>query len=156
MAKEIEFRFLCNDFVHSLLTVNIEPYELKQGYLHVDKDQQIRVRLINNVRAFLCVKHMLGDGIERDEFEYEIPYEDGLKMYKKCPFKFEKKRYKDSTVEGFPIDLDVYNDGTIIAEVELPARETLFTKPMYFGDDITGVHKYCNYAFAGIPESAYQ
>lgn len=155
MAKEIEFRFLCNHFIE-MMEPNESDKIISQGYLHVDSDQQIRVRLINSDKAFICIKHMLGDGVERDEFEYEIPREDGEKLFAKCPYKFKKIRTSDKTLEGYPIDIDLYEDGTIIAEVELPSRETLFTKPMYFGDDITRIHKYCNYAFAGIPESAYQ
>lgn len=160
MAKEIEFKFLCNDFVLDLMA-NRTPTYLSQGYLHVDKNQQIRVRLVSDKSkgikdtAWICVKHMLGDGVERDEFEYQIPYEDGKKMYDKCQYKFLKKRYNHQTAEGYTVDIDEYEDGTITAEVEVPTRETLFTKLMYFGEDITGVHKYCNYAYAGIPETAY-
>jgi adenylate cyclase len=159
MAKEIEYRFLCNVFVNYLI-VHEAGTKISQGYLHVDKNQQIRVRLVSDTSqgikntAWICVKHMYG--VERDEFEYQIPYEDGVKLYNKCQFKFVKTRYSDKTSEGFPVDIDEYEDGQILAEVELPTKETLFTKPMYFGDNVTGVHKYCNYAFAGIPESSYQ
>lgn len=150
MTKEIELKFLCNRFVSHMIVK--DGTKLCQGYLHVDKDQQIRVRIVDDNRAFICIKHMIGDGIERNEFEYHIPYDDGLILYDKCKFKFEKTRYINKTQEGYHIDIDKYEDGTVVAEVELPTRDTLFTKPMYFEDDVTGIYKYSNYNFAGIPE----
>lgn len=155
MAKEIELKFLCNDLVDSTFLKGGQPV-IFQGYLHVDKTQQIRVRVIGADQAFICIKHMIGDGVERNEFEYEIPYEDGLELLHKCVYKFKKRRYTDTTAEGYHIDVDLYEDGLMTAEVELPTRDTTFTKPKYFGEDITGVHKYCNYAYAGIPEYLYQ
>jgi adenylate cyclase len=155
MAKEIELKFLCNDWVNHTVALQKKGVPLLQGYLHVDKDQQIRVRLSGLNKAHICVKHMIGDGVERDEFEYKIPYTDAKKLYDKCKFKFRKTRYTDKTKEGFHIDIDVYENGLITAEVELPERNTYFTKPGYFGKNVTGVHEYCNYHFAGIPESAY-
>lgn len=155
MAKEIEFKFSCNNHITKRSIMN--GTMIHQGYLHVDKDQQIRVRLIEDNKAFICIKHMIGDGNERDEYEYEIPFVDGHALFDKCKYKLFKIRTKDHTLEGFPIDIDWYPDLALVtAEVELPSRDTTFTKPNYFEDDISGIHEYSNYHIAGIPKEAYQ
>lgn len=154
MAKEIELRFL----VDKTYIPATEPIGLlMQGYLHVDHSQQIRVRLIGTDKALICIKHMIGNGVERDEFEYEIPYTDGIKLYNKCKHTLHKIRYWDSTSEGYHVDIDWYpHIDLIVAEVELPAIDTKFTKPWYFGEEITGRHEYTNYHIAGIKENEYQ
>jgi adenylate cyclase len=154
MAKEIEKKFLCKKDVNAWMLNN--GMTIHQVYLHVDDEKQMRVRIVNDHLAYFCIKYIIGDGVERDEFEYQIPYEDAKYLYDKADYKFKKVRYSDKTAEGFHIDIDCYNDGVVIAEVELPSRDVWFSKPMYFGEEVTGKHEYCNYHYAGIPEYKYK
>ncbi|SUA20513.1 putative adenylate cyclase [Neisseria gonorrhoeae] len=69
-----------------------EPLLLKQGYLSVEKERTIRIRIAGK-RAWLTLKGYISE-ISRSEFEYEIPLADAEKMMETmCPFKMEKRRY---------------------------------------------------------------
>ena len=71
MTIEIERRFLpANDGWRAEAG---EPELLAQGYLSVEKERTIRVRIIGN-RAWLTLKGYISD-ITRSEYEYEIPLE---------------------------------------------------------------------------------
>ena len=48
-----------------------EPLVLQQGYLSVEKERTIRVRIIGS-QAWLTLKGYISD-LSRSEFEYEIP-----------------------------------------------------------------------------------
>ena len=91
MTVEIERRFLLAD--DSWREVADEPLVLQQGYLSVEKERTIRVRIIGS-QAWLTLKGYISD-MTRSEFEYEIPLahaqaDDGGYV----PFKMEKYRYR--------------------------------------------------------------
>ncbi|ENS6335091.1 CYTH domain-containing protein [Neisseria gonorrhoeae] len=72
MPIEIERRFLIeNDKWRQYAD---EPLLLKQGYLSVEKERTIRIRIAGK-RAWLTLKGYISE-ISRSEFEYEIPLAD--------------------------------------------------------------------------------
>lgn len=76
MPIEIERRFLIeNDKWRQYAD---EPLLLKQGYLSVEKERTIRIRIAGK-RAWLTLKGYISE-ISRSEFEYEIPLADAEKM----------------------------------------------------------------------------
>lgn len=87
MTVEIERRFLLAD--DSWRKAAGEPLVLQQGYLSVEKERTIRVRIIGS-QAWLTLKGYISD-MTRSEFEYAIPLAHAQAMMADmCPFKMEK------------------------------------------------------------------
>ena len=143
MTVEIERRFLLAD--DSWREAAGEPLVLQQGYLSVEKERTIRVRIIGS-QAWLTLKGYISD-MTRSEFEYEIPLAHAQAMMADmCPFKMEKYRYRVE-FEGFVYEIDEYfgdNAPLIVAEIELPSEDTEFPKPAWLGKEITSDGKFTN------------
>ena len=74
--KEIERKFLViND---SYKELSSRRYEIIQGYISAVPERTVRVR-IKGDRAFITIKGITR-GIERSEWEYEIPVTDAKQM----------------------------------------------------------------------------
>ena len=155
MTVEIERRFLLAD--DSWREAAGEPQLLKQGYLSVEKERTIRVRIADN-RAWLTLKGYISD-VSRSEFEYEIPLPHAEQMMATmCPFKMEKRRYR---VEfgGFVFEIDEYlggNASLVVAEIELPAEDACFAKPQWLGREITSEGRFTNAYLSRHPYSVWQ
>ena len=143
MTVEIERRFLLAD--DSWREAASEPLVLQQGYLSVEKECTIRVRIIGS-QAWLTLKGYISD-MTRSEFEYEIPLAHAQAMMADmCPCKMEKYRYRVE-FEGFVYEIDEYfgdNAPLIVAEIELPSEDTEFPKPSWLGKEITADGKFTN------------
>lgn len=143
MAKEIERRFLVND---PMLFKNKKF--IRQGYVLLEKNKQLRVRIIGK-KSLICLKYT--EKMVRDEYEYEIPYSDGMEILSKCEFVIEKYR---STIKlkklNYTIDIDRYPNGIVVAEVEFKnEKDSKKFQPLsWFGKEITGDKKYSNITFA--------
>ena len=86
MTVEIERRFLLAD--DSWREAASEPLVLQQGYLSVEKERTIRVRIIGS-QAWLTLKGYISD-MTRSEFEYEIPLAHAQAMMADmCPLKWK-------------------------------------------------------------------
>lgn len=123
--------------------------EISQGYLMVNSNQQLRVRIVNKEKAYIAYKKDISLG-ERYEFEYEIPIDDAVVLLDQCPYKLHKTRYifKD---KNLLIEIDVYPDSLFVAEIEFPDHLSLENfmsdsnnLPNYIGEDITGFFEYAN------------
>ena len=154
MTVEIERRFLLAD--DSWRKAASEPLVLQQGYLSVEKERTIRVRIIGS-QAWLTLKGYISD-MTRSEFEYEIPLAHAqVMMADMCPFKMEKYRYRVE-FEGFVYEIDEYfgdNAPLIVAEIELPAEDTEFPKPSWLGKEITSDGKFTNAYLSKHPYSSW-
>ena len=143
MAKEIERTFLVDD--DSFRKMSSFTVHILQGYLNRDPERTVRIR-IRNDSAFFTVKGKTV-GCERDEFEYEIPLEDGLEMLKLCSGKIlDKTRYM-VPFGNFVWEVDEYHgdlQGLIVAEVELPNANVDVPLPPFVGIEVTGDPKYYN------------
>jgi len=155
MAKEIERKFLLAKGSSIPIPEDFQKMEIKQSYLNVGKDQQIRVRLIKRGKttiAQICVKFT--DKLIRDEFEYEIPVAEAKEMYKKCKTAIEKKRLSFISHANPKVhyDVDSFPNGMQWVEVEFKSIKQMKAweknKPHWIGEEITGVKKYSNITLA--------
>ena len=154
MTVEIERRFLLAD--DSWREAASEPLVLQQGYLSVEKERTIRVRIIGS-QAWLTLKGYISD-MTRSEFEYEIPLAHAQAMMADmCPFKMEKYRYRVE-FKGFVYEIDEYfgdNAPLIVAEIELPSEDTEFPKPSWLDQEITSDGKFTNAYLSKHPYSSW-
>lgn len=144
MAIEIEHKFLI--ISNSWKNFVERSSDYKQGYLVSDASRSVRIRLSDNC-AWLNIKSAT-IGIARQEYEYEIPREDGLKMLDSlCEKPFvEKTRY--FVPNGKHLwEIDVFsgdNDGLVVAEIELSEVGEHFDRPSWLGKEVTEELKYYN------------
>ncbi|MDO5058526.1 MAG: CYTH domain-containing protein [Neisseria sp.] len=151
---EIERRFLLAD--DSWREAAGEPKLLSQGYLSVEKERTIRVRIVGK-QAWLTLKGYVSD-ISRSEFEYEIPLADAQAMMAAmCPFRLEKNRY-ELVYQGFTFEIDEYfgdNAPLIVAEIELDSEEQSFPRPSWLGREITSDGRFTNAYLSKHPYSQW-
>lgn len=149
MGKEIERKFLVD---LNKLEYSGVPIIIKQGYLLNDDDKVIRIRTINTdfnstQKAYITIKSAVV-GITRDEFEYEIPYQDGLSLINMCDKVIEKIRYNIYNDEDdFVWELDIFkgdNKGLFVAEIELKNEDDKFFKPDWITTEVTNDKRYYN------------
>lgn len=143
MAKEIERTFLVDDDSYkemAVLTVHII-----QGYLNRDPERTVRIRILND-SAYLTVKGITR-GFERDEFEYEIPLEDGLQILDLCTGRILNKTRYIVPFENFTWEVDEYHgelEGLVVTEVEMDHSDAQISLPPFAGKEVTGDPKYYN------------
>lgn len=142
MAKEIERKFLiASDKWREFVTKKVE---IQDGILALHEGRKVRVRFYDD-KATLTLKGTR-NGIVRDEFEYEIPAEDGRAMLNdhRIGEVLKKTRYYAPVSYGLWC-IDEYHGslaGLFFAEIELPDENTIFTKPSWIGREITGNKQY--------------
>jgi adenylate cyclase len=117
---------------------------IQQGYIRSSDKGVVRIRVIDN-QAFLTIESK-AKGISRDEFEYEIPKADGEQMLRTmCGPILRKKRYLMDLPCGLVLELDVFTQiDLIIAEIELPSEDALFSGPDWLGLDVSKDPRYSN------------
>lgn len=106
----------------------------------------MRIRTIND-KAFLTIKGITV-GVTRQEYEYEIPYDDCVQMLEQLAEKpvIEKKRYK-IPLDGLIWEIDEFlgvNAGLIVAEIELADENQAFSKPAWIGAEVSADPRYFN------------
>lgn len=155
MAKEIERKFL---LIGDEWRVLAEGIHYRQGYLQRTQVCTVRVRLIKD-KAFITIKGNV-TGITRNEYEYEIPYEDGeamLEYFSDKPL-IEKLRYTIN-YEGFIWEVDEFlgaNAGLIIAEIELASDDQTFKKPAWVGEEVSEDPRYFNSNLVSYPYGIWE
>lgn len=144
MAKEIERKFLVTDQKYKNLANREE--EIAQGYISVDPDRTVRVR-IKGCKAYLTVKTR-NHGMTRNEWEYSVPVEDAREMLAECCGNIlSKTRYYVPAGNGLTWEIDEFHgvhEGLTVAEIELPAENAAFSLPAFIGKDVTGDPAYYN------------
>jgi len=139
---EIERKFLIKT---ELWQPSVKGIEIKQGYLSVDPDRVVRVRVADE-KAFLTIKGK-SQGIVRPEYEYEIPKNHAEDLLKMCPdFPVEKIRYKEKKGD-LVWEIDVFkgeNEGLIMAEVELEDENQNIDLPGWIGEEVSSDSRYYN------------
>ena len=144
MALEIEKKFLVD--ADKLIGVKSAGGEkIVQGYLSLEPNKIVRVRTKKN-RGFLTIKSATV-GIVRQEFEYEIPFEDAEKLLKLCePNVLCKTRYKIEYA-GKIWEIDFFEGrhaGLILAEVELKNPDEFVELPEWICEEVSDNPKYFN------------
>lgn len=142
MSKEIERKFL----VKSETYKDFPFVYYKQGYLSLEAERTIRVRIANG-KGYLTVKGK-NKGISRLEYEYEIPIEDAEEMLSEFVNGgvIEKRRYK-CIFDGKLWEVDEFlgdNTGLVVAEVELKVENEEVNKPEWIGDEVSNDERYYN------------
>lgn len=146
MAQETERKFLLAN--EDWKTPELEGRLYKQGYLISSPEKAVRVR-VAGTHGFITIKSgSYPGGFGRDEFEYEIPVDDAIKIFETLcePGTIEKTRY-EIPYEGHVWEVDVFhgtNDGLITAEIELKSENEAFSSPSWLGEEVTHDKRYTN------------
>ena len=147
MSNEIERKFFLKD--KKILESSIDFLEIEQFYLNSGKNQSTRIRLIKNENlSFLTIKtKKSANSILRKEFEYEVPYEDGVEMSSMALSYIKKDRYVIPYSDDKEIfwEVDVFkdnNEGLIIVEIEMPTEDYCLNLPLWLGDEVTENSEY--------------
>ena len=139
---EIERKFLIKP---ELWQPPVNGVEIKQGYLSVDPERVVRVR-VTGEKAFLTIKGK-PVGIVRTELEYEIPQNEAKVLLKLClDFPVEKISFKEKIGE-LVWEIDIFkgeNEGLIMAEVELADENQNVDLPDWVGDEVSSDSRYYN------------
>ncbi len=161
MKKEMELKFIVDET--KLCDVVKEAFSrisITQGYLF---GTHIRVRnIIDTYKGKTSVITIKGDreGVSRDEFEYEIPYEEGVILLEKfatdaiVKTRYLIKRKKDTW------EVDYFhgkNFGLILAEIEIPREDYDVDLPDWLlsNNDVSDDERYYNYYLAKNPYSEW-
>jgi adenylate cyclase len=153
MPVEIERKYLVTN---TDLLKNQKGTLYKQGYLAVNKNNIVRVRLIEK-HGFLTIKGKT-IGIKRMEYEYEVPFSDAKEMLDLCQSIIEKKRYKVKN-KGNLWEIDIFlglNKGLIIAEIELEDPQQQFPLPPWVGKEVSHDFRYANSNLINNPFSKWK
>ena len=118
---------------------------IKQGYLSVDPERVVRVRLAGK-EAFLTIKGS-PKSISRTEMEYKIPVNEATILMKMCLNEpVEKIRYKEK-IGDFIWEIDVFegiNLGLVLAEIELENETQEFEFPQWIEKEVSNDFRYFN------------
>jgi CYTH domain-containing protein len=145
MGTEIERRFLVDSDAWRQLRCEYRHW-IQQGYLSLDPQRVVRVRLVRGdmgTSGFLTVK---GRGtIRRPEYEYPIPAGDAEEMLLLCHTPYIEKDRHYVRVHRRSWSVDVFegaNEGLILAEVEIGAETEDLVLPPWVGAEVTHDPRY--------------
>ena len=150
MPVEIERKFLVAH--DGWRAVARSRQRLQQGYLSHGSGTTVRIRRAGSA-AFLTVK---GAGsVARAEFEYEIPVSDADTMLADlCRGPLIEKTRHEVCHAGMLWQVDEFhgfNEGLVVAEVELHAADQPVQLPDWVGREVTGDAAYRNSELARRP-----
>ena len=161
MGIEIERKFLLAD--DGWRPGVVRSVRMAQGYVNDmaslregRQNASVRVRIAGDL-AFLNLKSREA-GPSRQEFDYPIPVADAQALLALCVGgRIEKTRHYIPR-EGLTWEVDEFagdNAGLVVAELELPAVDTPFTRPRWLGREVTDLVRYYNLALAERPFSRW-
>ena len=149
MALEIERKYLPRDDSWRGQVERSVP--MKQAYLG-GEGVSIRVRLAGDAATINIKQLRLGKA--REEFEYPVPLEDGLRLFELAGGgKVEKTRHYLHHA-GLLWEIDEFggrNAGLVVAEVELDHPDQAVECPRWAGREVTDEDRYYNVALAVRP-----
>ncbi|MDO8951039.1 MAG: CYTH domain-containing protein [Draconibacterium sp.] len=139
---EIERKYLINT---KLWNPSEKGTKIKQGYLSVDPERVVRVRVAGE-KAYITIKG-IPKGIVRTELEYGIPKNEAEVLLMMClDFPIEKTRFKES-IGNIIWEIDVFegeNKGLVLAEVELADENQKIDLPNWAGEEVSLDSRYYN------------
>lgn len=159
MAREIERKFLLKNQDWKALAH--KQTHFAQGYLNdiTDKSSKSSVRVrIEGDKANMNIKS-LEIGLSRDEYEYEIPLEDGQKILATLATGpvIEKVRYLVK-VGTHTWEIDEFfgeNEGLVVAEVEMQSEDEEFEIPSWAGREVTEEVRFYNISLSKTPYNSW-
>lgn len=155
MAREIERKFLLKNEDWKALA--FQKTHFAQGYLNdifePGAKSSVRVR-IEGEKANMNIKS-LEIGLSRDEYEYEIPLEEGQKILEKLAVGpvIEKYRYLVK-IGKHTWEIDEFlgaNVGLQVAEVEMESETEEVEIPAWAGSEVTNLPRYYNVSLGKHP-----
>ena len=150
MVTEIERKYLVKtlDFLG-----DCKGKRLSQGYVYESEVCLARIRL-SNENAWFTLKGKTS-GLERDEFEYQIPLEDARQILKKfCKVRIVYKTRYEYVYDDICWDIDVFhgeNEGLCLAEVELERADQTFIIPTWLDKEVSYDARYFSSQLARNP-----
>lgn len=149
MATEIERKFLVAD-IEAAIAAAESSTRIRQGYLSVNPDATVRVRIRGN-SAFLTVKSR-NCGCRRGEWEYGIPLNDARElMALSISAVIDKTRYfVPFGGHTWEVDVFVSPQCRALAEVELTDACEEVMLPPWVGAEVTSDPRYYNSSIAQI------
>lgn len=162
MKKEIELKFIVDPKkFEDVVRESRDRMHITQGYLF--GDSHIRIRNIisdDNKNSVLTIK---GDreGIERDEFEYDIPYKEGVALLEIfATGVISKTRYLITNDKNLweVDDFHGKNHGLILAELEIPQEDYDVSIPHWLlnNQPVSDDDRYYNSYLAKHPYSEWE
>ncbi len=157
MSVEIERKFLVRD---TSVVQGIVGTRMVQGYLSLDPERTIRVR-VAGTRALLTIKGVSSpSGTTRAEYDFDIPVNEAQELLDTMALTplIEKTRYRRAAGR-LVWEVDVFegeNEGLVIAEVELPSEGAALILPDWIGEEVTGDPRYYNASLVTHPFSEWR
>lgn len=157
MPVEIERKFLVvsdawrRDVSHS--------QRMAQGYLAGPPASRcsVRIRIAGN-EAQLNIKSATA-GVERDEFEYQIPLTDAEHLLAALAGRRVEKIRHHVAAGPHVFEIDEFlgeNAGLVVAEIELAHADEAFVRPAWLGREVTDLVRYYNLNLATYPYSHWR
>ncbi len=154
MGVEIERKFLvAGDVWRDMGT----PVLLRQGYLSLDPERTVRVRIENDGGTITIKGRSVG--ATRGEWEYPIPLADANALLDGlCQSPLIEKYRRRIEFDGNIWEVDEFlgaNAGLVVAEIELASEQQAFAKPDWIGDEVTHDRRYFNSSLIRQPYSGW-
>lgn len=144
MAVEIERKFLLNNENWRQLVTTSSL--IRQGYLAPLDTSSVRIRLEGD-KANINIKSAT-IGIQRLEYEYEIPVAEAVEMLDLLCRKPQVHKTRHLIPAGEHVwEIDEFydeNEGLIVAEIELNDVNEDFDKPDWLGNEVSDDARYYN------------
>lgn len=145
MATEIERKYLVQIEAWQQAKINAEHTHISQAYLSLEAERTVRIRIKKEI-ALLTIKGRT-QGVSRLEFEYQIPFNDGLELLKICQGSIIKKKRYVLSYDNLIWEVDEFegdNIGLIVAEVELDSEDQFFALPPWIKEEVSDDNRYYN------------
>jgi adenylate cyclase len=144
MPQEIERKFLVSgEFKHFAS----KSYQIAQGYLSSVPGRTVRIRTKGD-KGYITIKGKSSEsGLSRYEWEKEIPLNEAQELMQLCETGIIDKTRYEVIYENQTFEVDLFlgeNEGLILAEIELETEATVFSKPDWLGEEVTGDKRYYN------------
>lgn len=157
MATEIERKFLVDN--EGFKQEASSKTRITQGYLSSVPERSVRIR-IRGDKGYITIKGMGDDsGMSRYEWEREIPVAEARELLLLCePGIIDKTRHLIKRGE-LTFEVDEFhgeNAGLVMAEVELPDKDTPIMRPSWLGKEVTGDERYYNVMLSKHPYSSWE
>jgi CYTH domain-containing protein len=149
MAIEVERKFLVAD---ASCLEGVDGVRIAQGYLSLDPDRTVRVRLAGD-EAWITIKGRT-DGLSRAEFEFPIPAGEASDLLNMCAQPVIDKTRHRLTVGEHVWEVDVFhgdNEGLLLAEVELRDESDEPLVPPWIGREVSDDPRFFNANLATRP-----
>lgn len=152
-AQEIERKFLVEGRNLSDLKEGAgSSARIRQAYLAVDDEREVRLRSFDDREFVLSVKS--SGSLSREEREIELGPEQVEMLRPLMEHRALSKTRYNIPYQKLRIEMDVYNgelEGLVVAEVEFESEKAAaaFDKPDWLGRELTGDNRFKNKNLVG-------